>query len=183
MDRLPTAHAQEASTNPSTEKLRNSKQLLILKCLAVLFGSYRVDQFSDTKMFQESASRVLAQYPNDIIKYVTDPLTGLQRKHKFVPSIAEIIEACDERFREISRVNYYQNWGKADADAIRALNAPREDRLSLDELKAKYPPNWGIDAGTTGTSTVSKPAPSWDAITQNYASDPSRLEYLTRNRK
>ncbi len=39
---------------------------------------------------------VLEQYPDEVITYVCDPRTGIQRRSKFPPTISEIVEACDE---------------------------------------------------------------------------------------
>jgi hypothetical protein len=38
---------------------------------------------------------VLEQYDDAVIRWVTSPLTGIQRQCKFPPSIAEVVEACD----------------------------------------------------------------------------------------
>lgn len=38
---------------------------------------------------------MLEQYPNEVIIYVCDPRTGIQRRCKFPPTLSEIIEACD----------------------------------------------------------------------------------------
>lgn len=61
-----------------------------------LFASYRVDQFADTEVFKTSLGAVLEQYPNEVITYVCDPRTGIQRRSKFPPAISEIVEACDD---------------------------------------------------------------------------------------
>jgi hypothetical protein len=57
---------------------------------------------------------ILAQYPDDVIDYVTDPRTGIQRRCKFPPTIAEIIEACDARMQDIAKRERFKNWGKRD---------------------------------------------------------------------
>ena len=38
---------------------------------------------------------ILAEYPKEVIRYVTDPRTGIPRKSKFMPNPAEVSEACD----------------------------------------------------------------------------------------
>lgn len=44
-----------------------------------------------------SLGAVLEQFPDDVIFYVTDPRTGIQRRMKWPPTISEVIEACEER--------------------------------------------------------------------------------------
>jgi hypothetical protein len=89
-----------------------------------------------------SVGLVLEQYPDDVIMYVTDPRTGIQRTSTFPPSIAEIVAACDARVEWLNRRERYRNWGK---DNVQVLESPREKRPTYDELIAKYGPNFGLD--------------------------------------
>lgn len=173
MDKLLT-HALVASSEPSTRTSSGPEQRLhalkrkdhILSCQRRLFDSYRADQFPNPQAFKDNLGLVLSQYPDDVIDLVTDPRTGLQRKHTWPPAIAEIVAACDAAMADRQRDLRYKNWGKADA-AMQALEAPREDRLTLDELKAKYGENWGL-------KTVDRPerprqtAPPWSQIVETY---------------
>ena len=38
----------------------------------------------------------LAEYPKEVIEYITDPRTGLPAKLKWLPTVAEVREACEE---------------------------------------------------------------------------------------
>jgi hypothetical protein len=40
---------------------------------------------------------ILAEYPPEIVDFVCDPRTGLPRRLKWLPTIAEIVEACERR--------------------------------------------------------------------------------------
>lgn len=40
---------------------------------------------------------MLAEYPAEVVDYVCDPRTGIPRRLKWLPTVAEIAEACDER--------------------------------------------------------------------------------------
>lgn len=148
-----------------------------MRCQLVLFSAYRIDQYGDPEGFKASLGAVLEQYPDDVIRYVCDPRTGVQRRCKFPPTISEIVEACDDRVSELRRHDRFRNWGKPDDDTL-ALEAPREERLSLDELKAKYGPNWGM------TSLDEKPAgPVFKALNIEqlqdfYARNPERVTRL-----
>lgn len=61
-----------------------------------VFASYRIDQFADPEGFKVALGAVLEQYPDEVIAYVCDPRTGIQRRSKFPPTISEMVEACDE---------------------------------------------------------------------------------------
>jgi len=66
-----------------------------LRCQAAVFSAYRIDQFADPEGFKNSLGAVLEGYPDEVMIYVCDPRTGIQRTKTFPPSIAEIVSACD----------------------------------------------------------------------------------------
>ena len=43
-----------------------------------------------------SLGAVLEEFPDEVVVYVTDPRTGIQRRSKWPPTISEVIEACEE---------------------------------------------------------------------------------------
>ena len=47
-------------------------------------------------MFKTSLGAVLEGYPDEVIAYVCDPRTGIQRRSKWPPTISEMVDACDE---------------------------------------------------------------------------------------
>lgn len=65
----------------------------------LVFACYRSDQFADPENFIVQLGMILERYDDHVIERVTNPLTGIQRKCKFPPSIAEIVEACDAEHR------------------------------------------------------------------------------------
>lgn len=42
-----------------------------------------------------SLGAVLEEFPDEVIIYVTDPRTGIQRRSKWPPTISEVLEACE----------------------------------------------------------------------------------------
>jgi hypothetical protein len=73
----------------------------------MVFGSYRRDDFSDPECFRVQLAGILERYPDKIIREATHYTSGIQRTCKFPPSIAEIVEFCDELKR---RANYAKDW-------------------------------------------------------------------------
>lgn len=61
-----------------------------------MFSAYRMDQFADPEGFKNSLGAVLEGYPDEVMIYVCDPRTGIQRRSKWPPTISEMVEACDE---------------------------------------------------------------------------------------
>lgn len=142
---------------------------MILKCQKMLFASYRRDQFDDPDSYLTMLGTVLEQYADDVVMFVCDPRTGLQRKSKWPPTISEVVEACDARAAWLARVDRFRNWGKK-TDAPLQLEQPRETRPTREALQAKYGPTYGIDAdGGESSKAAPSRAPSAEQLRQHYA--------------
>lgn len=61
----------------------------------MMFSCYRRDEAHDPQVYIAASAAVLGCYPKTVIERVTDPRTGLPSDLKFLPSVAEIREACD----------------------------------------------------------------------------------------
>jgi hypothetical protein len=59
-----------------------------------------------------SLGAVLEQYPNEVIVYVSDPRTGVQRGCEWPPSIANVVKACEQRVLEIQLNQKFETWGQ-----------------------------------------------------------------------
>lgn len=132
----------------------------------MLYSAYRTDQYADPEGFMASLGLVFSQYPDDVIEYVTNPLTGIQRKSKFPPTIEEVVSACSQRMADKARTRRYRNWGKN--EAVGMLEGPKnEDRPTYEELKSKYGDNWGIGVQEAKRKTA-KPAPTIEQLRHHY---------------
>lgn len=85
----------------------------------MIFSAYRRDDFADPDGFAVQLGAVLEQYPDDVIRFVTSPRTGIQRKAKFPPTIAEIVEMCDAEVARIARIKKFNDMG-----SVRRLPRP-----------------------------------------------------------
>src|SRR4051812_43103860 len=166
MERL-SLDPEEACSTPSDESKRMLKRKsLILRCQGMLYSAYRIDQYADPEGFMASLGLVFSQYPDDVVEFVTDPRTGVQRGKTFPPSIAEVVSACDTRLADKARLRRYMNWGKNDPVAL--LEGPKnEDRPTYDDLKSKYGQDWGIGAEEK-QSRKAAPAPTGDQLRHHY---------------
>lgn len=64
----------------------------------MLFGCYRRGDANDPETYVAAITRVLASYDADLIREVTDPLTGIQTSEKymtFMPQSGELKVYCD----------------------------------------------------------------------------------------
>jgi hypothetical protein len=90
----------------STASSNGSRTAMITQAVDLILSSYRKDQFADPDGFLAQLGVILAEYPDEVIKHVSHPLTGIQRTCKFPPSLAEIVEACNAKRGEIYN-NYH----------------------------------------------------------------------------
>jgi hypothetical protein len=86
---------QQAECNNLDFNSDQSHQEYALTRAKLLFGCYRKNEANDPEIFTAAVAGVLADYPREVIEYVTDPRTGLARKSKWMPSVAEIADACE----------------------------------------------------------------------------------------
>lgn len=92
---------------------------------------------------------VLHAYPQPIIDQVTAPGTGIQAQkgRRFPPGPGEMREFCDDALAMFQRAFEHAEKPKRIEQAKADLAAEakeRAGRASLDDLKAKYGPNWGL---------------------------------------
>lgn len=126
MEKLKTTLDRGALSQPSIEP-SNSRKTLILQRQRILFSAFRADQFSDPDGYLTSLGLVLEQYPDNVITYITDPRTGVQRHLKWPPTIAEITEACDQRVAELERNRRFETWGSRNDSEFPPTQLPPPD--------------------------------------------------------
>ena len=69
----------------------------------ILFGCYRKGEANDPKVYVAAVAAVLALYPEETIKFVTDPRTGIPSKINWMPNVGEVRQACEDHYGPIRR--------------------------------------------------------------------------------
>jgi hypothetical protein len=87
---------------------------------AMLSACYRKDEANNPEMYGAALQAVLGEYPPDVVEFVTDPRTGIAARLKWLPSIAEVHEACREHGAELEARNKR-------ADALKKQFAERDE--------------------------------------------------------
>jgi hypothetical protein len=104
---MPNSKPLAQPTTTSQAQAALDRSTWINKCAQMVFGSYRRDDFSDPECFRVQLAGILERYPDKIIREATHYNSGIQRTCKFPPSIAEVVEFCDELKR---RSHYAKDW-------------------------------------------------------------------------
>jgi hypothetical protein len=60
-----------------------------------MFGCYRKGDANDPDTYVAAITATLARYPEDVIRDVTHPATGLPTKQSFLPTVKEVFDACE----------------------------------------------------------------------------------------
>jgi hypothetical protein len=107
-------------------------------------GSFRKADADNPEVFTVGYARLFASYPEDIVSYVTDPLTGLPGKSEWLPSLRAVKAALDERHAEVLRFERLQAAERQQLAERRVASTGNSNRPTLAELKARYGPNWGL---------------------------------------
>jgi hypothetical protein len=86
----------------------------LLSRAQLLFNCYRKDEVNEPEIYSAAIAAVLGDgYSRSIVEYVTDPRTGLPSRQKFLPTVAEVREACDARASHLDRMRRYELLGPA----------------------------------------------------------------------
>ena len=104
-----------------------------------LTGFYPQSPASDPTVFLAGLVQLLAGYPSLILENLLSVHGGIPAKFKFLPTISEIREECE---RAVGPHRYAAEFSKGNAPQLEG--PPREARPTMEQLKAKYGPNWGL---------------------------------------
>ncbi len=106
---------------------------------------------ANAKGYLGALAALLGTYPRALALRCCDPLNGVARDTRFLPTIADLVAWLDRETNElrgiVDREDHHDKLAReqrerAEADAIAA--AKRQARPTYDDLKAKYGPDWGI---------------------------------------
>lgn len=109
---------------------------------ALLFGCYRRNDANDPLTFTAAVTAVLAQFPREVVEHVTDPVSGIASQIQWLPSIAEIRKACDERQAHLDRLADFDRrfGGRRPIYSLIENHAPgRRANVFVDANAPQYP--------------------------------------------
>lgn len=107
----------------------------LTKRIEILLSAYRRDDYADPVNFVAQLAIVLREYPRDVIEVATSPTTGIQRHCKFPPSLAEIVEFCDNLHRRSRKLAEWEAGARAQL-AERAAIQDAEAAEPIDRRRA-----------------------------------------------
>jgi hypothetical protein len=94
-------------------------------------------------MYVAAVSAVLSDYPPEVIDYVCDPRTGLPRTLKYLPTIAEIVDACDSRMKLAEALEKLRQRAERERATLANPNATDLDKRRAQDWLEKCAPKEG----------------------------------------
>ncbi len=147
-----------------------------VRAAGILFGCYRRSDAADPDTYAAAVAAVLADYSPAIVKRVTDPRTGLPGRSKFLPTVSEIKEACDDLQRlEWNAVKRQRDLENQLSERRRAAEVAARPRETIEELRARHGENWGIKSEETKKKSN---WPDLNQIAAKYGVDPKVAQAL-----
>jgi hypothetical protein len=170
---------------PSQDDWNRTTERQAIGAATGLSRCWRKDDAHNPETFGVAVAAVFTLYSPDVVQYVCDPRVGLPKTHKWAPAIAEVHEALANRVADLHRKKRYENWGRNDPEQRERLKdqgllpPPVVVKPTLEELKAKYGPNWGIADTSMRDDMLTRPKP--DTKEQAFI-DKVRAETVERQR-
>lgn len=116
---------------------------MIADRIELLLSAYRRDDYADAPKFVTQLGVVLSEYSDDVVQFVTDPRTGVQRRIKWAPSIPEIVEACDERKKALEKQAELEVWqakmARAKEERLQYGRSADLPGITYGEFLARFP--------------------------------------------
>lgn len=120
-----------------------------------MFGCYRKGDANDPETYCAAVTAVLAQYPPDVVRLVTDPRSGLASRQEFLPTVKEVRDACEAIVQAEARAYRQKQDYARQMHERRALDEKYKNQPKID-FAARYGQNYGLSSAPGKKSEESK---------------------------
>lgn len=94
----PSMPQLQGFTNGSESSTNQRQAAYAVERAEVLFGCYRKGDANDPETYVAAIAAVLADYPAETIRFVTDPRTGIPSRVSWMPTVGEVKRACEDHY-------------------------------------------------------------------------------------
>lgn len=92
--RMPPATSPSASSILPTVQRPKCPPEQAAKAAQLLLGCYRKGDAADPDTYVAAIAATLAQFPEHVVRKITNPVTGIPARIAFLPAVAEVRQAC-----------------------------------------------------------------------------------------
>lgn len=129
---LHESYTRAVSTLENPQNLPTCSTEMAAQRARVLLGCYRKGEAEDPETYAAGVGAILSRYPTGVAYRVTDPRTGVPGKIKFLPTIAEVKEACEAEMAPLRRE---EDRERRRAETRYHLSEPQVRRVSAERWK------------------------------------------------
>ena len=169
-----TQSANSGRPQPMTSAAQMRRSAALKTSAQMLLGCYRTGDAHDPQVYVAAVIAVLSDYPPDIVAAVTDPRTGIPSRIKWLPTIAEIKDACEDIAGPRRRMAEWETRSRAQLAERARLESPdgttERERITegFKQLHARLQPDKADKANQFTPETVKAKLgltdAQWDAI-------------------
>lgn len=103
----------------------------------VLFACYRRGDANDPDRYIGAVIAILSDYPEETIRYVTDPRTGISNKYPdYMPNAGQVRQACEAHYGPTRAAIETEARERRQIEERKRLMPPEGPKKSYDELVA-----------------------------------------------
>jgi hypothetical protein len=115
--------------------------LVVAKSVEILIGCFRKGDAENPEVYTRALALILSEYPESVVRRVTDPRTGLPGRSQWLPTIAEVRHACEVEMKPIHEEAERMRRDHQRANRLEPpAKPPREVRAAMiDRMREKLP--------------------------------------------
>jgi hypothetical protein len=103
-----------------------------------LLGQYPTARPHEPAIYTAAVAGILAEYPREIIDFVTDPRTGLANGKSWIPTLAEVRAACEHKMLAARmREDREERERQIRRQRLENPSVDRTGRPSMEELRSQ----------------------------------------------
>jgi len=147
----------------------------------ILLGCYRTGEANDPDTYVAAIAAILARYPQEVMTAVTHPATGLPSKKGWLPTVKEVVDACNEAHEPILQNELRLKRIKEQIE--QREREERHEKPTMEQLKAKYGADWGIGFVKDEAKRATFQAPTIEKLQDHYGAKPGYLQWLADRKR
>jgi hypothetical protein len=147
----------------------------------ILLGCYRTGEANDPDTYVAAIAAILSRYPQEVITAVTHPATGLPSKKGWLPTVKEVVDACDAANEPI--VQNELRLRRIKEQLEQREREDRGERPTAEQMEARYGKNFGIGEVVNEARKARFQAPSVEQLREHYQSKPGYLQWLADRKR
>lgn len=147
----------------------------------ILLGCYRTGEANDPDTYVAAITAILSRYPQEVITAVTHPATGLPSKKGWLPTVKEVVEACDAAYEPIIQNELRLKRIKEQVE--QREREERRERPTAEQMEARYGKNYGLGEVVNEAKRAIFQAPSVEQLRDHYQSKPGYLQWLADRKR